>query len=45
MGRDEIIEGGLYMEVDDAIAIGDISTAFLFGKEYGPDERPGYVKV
>ena len=25
---------------DDVISIGDIRTAFLFGKEYGPDDRP-----
>ena len=41
MGKAEIVEGDLYMEIDDVISIGDITTAFLFGKEYGPDERPG----
>ena len=30
---------------DDVISIGDIllSTAFLFAKEYGPDDKPRYV--
>jgi hypothetical protein len=32
------------MDIDDVISIGDISTAFLFGKEYGPDDIPRYVK-
>ena len=41
MGRAEVIDGDLYMEADDVISIGDISTAFLFGKEYGPDDIPG----
>ena len=38
MGRAEVIDGDLYMEADDALSIGDISTTFLFGKEYGPDD-------
>ena len=25
-------------EDDDAISVGDVRTAFLFGKEYGPDD-------
>ena len=29
--------------LDDVISIGDISTAFLFAKEYGPDDMPRYV--
>ena len=28
---------------DDVISVGDISTAFLFAKEYGPDDKPRYV--
>ena len=38
MGKAEVIKGDLYMDIDDVIAIGDMSTAFLFGKEYGPDD-------
>ena len=41
MGRAEVIDGDLYMDVDDVLSIGDITTAFLFGKEYGPDDIPG----
>ena len=44
MGKAEVIEGDIYMDIDDVISIGDISTAFLFGKEYGPDDIPRYVK-
>ena len=32
------------MEADDVLSVGDISTAFLFGKEYGPDDIPRHVK-
>ncbi len=46
----EIIDGDLYLDLGDeydieldVISIGDIRTAFLFGKEYGPDDRPRYV--
>ena len=28
MGRAEVIDGDLYMEIDDVISIGDISTAW-----------------
>ena len=45
-----IVDGDLYLDMDDeydveddVISIGDIRTAFLFGKEYGPDDRPRYV--
>ena len=46
MGKAEVIGGDqvLYMDINDVISIGDISTAFLFGKEYGPDDTPRYVK-
>ena len=43
-----IVDGDLYLDMDDEYdveddvisSIGDIRTAFLFGKEYGPDDRP-----
>ena len=45
-----IVDGDLYLDMDDeydveddVISIGDIRTAFLFGKEYGPADRPRYV--
>ena len=47
----KIVDGDLYIQMDtegpdeddDVIPVGDIRTAFLFGKECGPDERPRYV--
>ena len=44
MGTAEVVDGDVYLEVEDCISIGDISTAFLFGREYGPGDRPRYVK-
>ena len=45
-----LVDGDLWLDMegeydaeDDVISIGDIRTAFLFGKEYGPDDRPRYV--
>ena len=40
-----VAEGKNVENVDgeDVISIGDISTAFLFGKEYGPDDTKRYV--
>jgi hypothetical protein len=45
-----LVDGDLWLDMegeydveDDVITIGDIRTAFLFGKEYGPDDRPRYV--
>ena len=42
-----LVDGDLWLDMegeydveDDVITIGDIRTAFLFGKEYGPDDRP-----
>ena len=41
-----LVDGDLWLDMegeydveDDVITIGDIRTAFLFGKEYGPDGR------
>ena len=43
MGFDVEVDSEADPDDEDVITIGDISTAFLFGKEYSPDDKPRYV--